>query len=148
VPQLAVDDLCGAVFNPVAGTVTPDLVVQGCARDAAHLGARVEQSCAVERVLVENGRVAGVETARGRIATDCVVLTAGVWSRELAATAGGGPPPGARGRRRAGAPPPPRARAPVHARDRRSAGLPEAAATYGRLQQLLLLPPQGRGDPL
>src|SRR5262245_30368693 len=59
VPQLVVDDLCGAIFNPVAGTVTPDLVVQGCARRAAQLGARVEQSSAVERILVENGRVAG-----------------------------------------------------------------------------------------
>ena len=87
VPQLAVDDLCGAVFNPVAGTVTPDLVVQGCARQAARLGARVEQSCAVERILVEEGRVVGVETVRGRIETDRVVFTAGVWSRELAATA-------------------------------------------------------------
>src|SRR5439155_2882364 len=47
VPELAVDDLCGAVFNPVAGVVTPDLVVQGCARRAAELGARVEQSGAV-----------------------------------------------------------------------------------------------------
>src|SRR5919197_957794 len=62
VPQLAVEDLCGAVFNPVAGIVTPDFVVQGCARRAARLGARVEQSCAVERILVERGRVAGVET--------------------------------------------------------------------------------------
>jgi sarcosine oxidase, subunit beta len=88
VPQLAVDDLCGAVFNPVAGTVTPDLVVQSCVRQAARLGARVEQGCAVERILVEGGRVTGVETARGRIDTDRVVLTAGVWSRELAATAG------------------------------------------------------------
>ena len=86
VPQLAVEDLCGAVFNPVAGTVTPDLVVQGCARLAARLGARVEQSSAVERILVEGGSVAGVETVRGRIDTDCVVLTAGVWSRALAAT--------------------------------------------------------------
>src|SRR5262245_61477533 len=83
VPQLAVDDLCGAGFNPVAGTVTPDLVVQGCAERAAGRGARVEA-----RILLEGGRVAGVETARGRIATACVVLTAGVWSRELAATAG------------------------------------------------------------
>src|SRR5262249_34376151 len=33
-------------------------------------------------------RVNGVETSRGRIETDCVMLTAGVWSRELAATAG------------------------------------------------------------
>jgi sarcosine oxidase subunit beta len=88
VPQLAVDDLCGAVFNPLAGFVTPDLVVQGCARQAARLGARVEQSCAVEGIVVEGGRVIGVETARGRIETECVVLTAGVWSRELAATAG------------------------------------------------------------
>jgi sarcosine oxidase subunit beta len=88
VPQLAVDDLCGAVFNPVAGFVTPDLVVQGCARQAARLGARVEQSRPAERILVEDGRVTAVQTTRGRVETDCVVLTAGVWSRQLAATAG------------------------------------------------------------
>src|SRR5262249_8725186 len=88
VPQLAVDDLHGAVFNPVAGFVTPDLVVQGCARQASRRGARVEQSCAAERIVVEHGRVTGVQTANGRVETECVVLTAGVWSRELAATAG------------------------------------------------------------
>ena len=52
VPKLAVDDLRAAVFNPIAGFVTPDLVVQGCAREAARLGARVEQSCAAERIVV------------------------------------------------------------------------------------------------
>ena len=88
VPQLAIDDLCGGVFNSLAGVVTPDLVVQGCARRAARLGARVEQSREVERIVVERDRVTGVETRRGRIETGCVVLTAGVWSRELAATAG------------------------------------------------------------
>jgi glycine/D-amino acid oxidase-like deaminating enzyme len=88
VPQLAIDDLCGAVFNPVAGVVTPDLVVQGCARQAVRLGAHVEQSCAAERIVVEEGRVTGVQTARGHVATQCIILTAGVWSRELAATAG------------------------------------------------------------
>jgi glycine/D-amino acid oxidase-like deaminating enzyme len=88
VPQLAVDDLRGAVFNPLAGLVTPDSVVQGCARLAVRHGARLEQSHAVERIVVEGGRVTGVETRLGRIETDCVVLTAGVWSRELALTAG------------------------------------------------------------
>jgi sarcosine oxidase subunit beta len=88
VPQLAVEDLYGAVFNPLAGTVTPDLVVQGCARRAVRLGARVEQSCPVERIVVEGARVTGVETKRGRIDADRVVLTAGVWSRHLAARAG------------------------------------------------------------
>jgi glycine/D-amino acid oxidase-like deaminating enzyme len=88
VPQLAIDDLCAAVFNALAGIVTPDLVVQGCARRAVELGARVEQSCTAERIVVDGGRVTGVETSRGRIETDCVILSAGVWSRELAATAG------------------------------------------------------------
>jgi sarcosine oxidase subunit beta len=88
VPQLAIEALCGAIFNPVAGIVTQDLVVQSCTRRAAALGARVEQSCAVERIVVEGGLVTGVETRRGRIETDCVILTAGVWSREVAATAG------------------------------------------------------------
>jgi sarcosine oxidase subunit beta len=88
VPQLATDGLVGAAFCPVAGTVTPDLVVQGYTRRAVERGAHVEQSCAVARIRVEDGRVSGVETARGWIGTDRVILTAGVWSRELAATCG------------------------------------------------------------
>ena len=34
------------------------------------------------------GRIAGVETARGRIATDTVVCCAGMWSKEVGALAG------------------------------------------------------------
>jgi glycine/D-amino acid oxidase-like deaminating enzyme len=88
VPQLSTEALVGAVFNPVAGTVTPDLVVQGYVRRAGERGAQIEQSCPVTGILVDRGRVTGVESARGRIATDRIVLTAGVWSRELAASAG------------------------------------------------------------
>ena len=83
VPQLDAGGLVGAAFDARAGTVTPDLVVQGYARRAAERGAHVEQSCAATRILAEGGRVAGVETARGTIATERVVLAAGVWSREL-----------------------------------------------------------------
>ena len=88
VPQLETDGLVGAAFCPVAGTVTPDLVVQGYARRAVERGAHIEQSCAVTRILVDDGRVSGLETARGTIETGRVILTAGVWSRELAATCG------------------------------------------------------------
>lgn len=88
VPQLATEGLVGAAFCPVAGTVTPDLVVQGYVRRAAERGAHVEQSCAVTRILADAGRVTGVETDRGSIETERVVLTAGVWSGELAATCG------------------------------------------------------------
>jgi sarcosine oxidase subunit beta len=88
VPQLAVDDVVAAAFCPVAGYVTPDLVVQGYARRAAELGARIAQTCAAERIVVEGGRVVGVETPRGEVATGRVILAAGVWSDALAATAG------------------------------------------------------------
>jgi sarcosine oxidase subunit beta len=83
VPQLDVDGLVAAAFDGRAGYVTPDLVVQGYARRAAERGAHVEQSCAATRILTRGGRVAGVETARGTIETERVVLAAGVWSREL-----------------------------------------------------------------
>jgi sarcosine oxidase subunit beta len=88
VPQLAVDDVLAAAFCPTAGYVTPELVVQEYARRAADRGARIEQSRAVTRILVRDGRVSGVETPRGTITTERVIVTAGVWSGELAATAG------------------------------------------------------------
>jgi sarcosine oxidase subunit beta len=83
VPQLDVEGLVAAAFDERAGYVTPDLVVQGYARRAAERGAHVEQSCAATRILTSHGRVTGVETGRGTIATERVVLAAGVWSREL-----------------------------------------------------------------
>jgi sarcosine oxidase subunit beta len=83
VPQLAVDDLVAAAFDARAGYVTPDLVVQGYARHAAERGAHIEQSCAATRIVAEHGRVTAVETTRGTIATDRVILTAGVWSSDL-----------------------------------------------------------------
>lgn len=83
VPKLDADGLVAAAFDERAGYVTPDLVVQGYARHAAEGGAHIEQSCAVTRILTDDGRVTGVETERGTIATEHVVLAAGVWSREL-----------------------------------------------------------------
>jgi sarcosine oxidase subunit beta len=83
VPQLDVEGLVAAAFDERAGYVTPDLVVQGYARHAAAGGAHIEQSCAATRIVTDGGRVTGVETARGTIATERVILTAGVWSSEL-----------------------------------------------------------------
>jgi sarcosine oxidase subunit beta len=85
VPQLAVDDLVGATFCARDGYATPEAVVQGYAKAS---GARVLQGCTVTGIDVRDGRITGVETTRGRIATDTVVCTAGVWSREVAAFAG------------------------------------------------------------
>jgi sarcosine oxidase, subunit beta len=83
VPQLDVGGIAAAAFDARAGYVTPDLVVQGYARRAAGGGAHIEQSCAATRVVTDGGRVTGVETARGTIATERVILTAGAWSNDL-----------------------------------------------------------------
>lgn len=88
VPGLAVEDVRAATFCPIDGYATPEAVVHGYAAAAARLGARVVQGCRVERIVVEGGRVAAVETERGRVETGRVVCAAGVWSGELARTAG------------------------------------------------------------
>jgi sarcosine oxidase subunit beta len=88
VPAVVTDDLVGATFCPLDGYATPEAAVQGYAQGAARLGARIVQGCEATRIAVDGGRLTGVETVRGRIAADRVVLTAGVWSKALGRTAG------------------------------------------------------------
>ncbi len=83
VPQLATEGLVGATFCARDGTCTPEALVHAYAR-----GIDVRQGCPVERIVVRDGRIQAVETSRGRIATTCVVCCAGVWSPEIARTAG------------------------------------------------------------
>lgn len=88
VPGLRVDDLAAATFCPVDGYATPEAVVQGYASAAIAGGATVVQGCRVDSVEVTGGRVTGVATAQGRVATGRVVCAAGIWTKELAAAAG------------------------------------------------------------
>jgi glycine/D-amino acid oxidase-like deaminating enzyme len=88
VPGLNVDGVLAATFCPIDGYATPEGAVQSYASAAAELGASIVQGCSATSIVVDRERVIGVETSLGRIACNRVVLTAGVWSRELAATAG------------------------------------------------------------
>jgi sarcosine oxidase subunit beta len=88
VPGTSPDGLAAATFCPIDGLATPESVVQGYVTAARGLGARVRQGCAVEAITVEAGRVTGVRTTAGDIATGTVVLAAGVWSADLGRTAG------------------------------------------------------------
>lgn len=88
VPQLHVADLAGATYCRLDGHATPEAVVQGYAQRATQLGVTLVQGCAAERIGTRHGRVISVDTSAGRIDTPTVICAAGVWSRELAATAG------------------------------------------------------------
>jgi sarcosine oxidase, subunit beta len=88
VPGLELDGVLAATYCPIDGYATPEAAVQGYAAAASTLGASIVQACAASRILVEGGKVSGVEMDQGTIATRRVILTAGVWSKELARTAG------------------------------------------------------------
>ena len=88
IPQLRVDDIAGATFCPIDGYATPESVLHGYVTAARSTGARVVQGCKVEQLLTDGNRISGVRTSIGDISTPTVVLTAGVWSVEVAASVG------------------------------------------------------------
>lgn len=88
VPSLSTTDVVAATFNPDDGTLFPWPVVHGVASWLRRHGVPIELNAAVTGFRRLTGRVAAVGTQRGEIEADHVVLAAGAWSRDLAATAG------------------------------------------------------------
>ena len=87
-PLLNIDDLVGALFIPRDGVTSPVDTTMALAKGARAAGARIVQGTAVTGVVVEDGRAVGVDTEAGRVEAETVVLAAGIWTRQLAATAG------------------------------------------------------------
>jgi sarcosine oxidase, subunit beta len=78
----------GALYHPPGGIVRHDAVVWGYARAADTLGAHLHQRTEVTGIDVEHGRVTGVRTNRGRIATPVVVNSTAGWSTLVCDMAG------------------------------------------------------------
>jgi glycine/D-amino acid oxidase-like deaminating enzyme len=83
VPQVDPEGLLAATFCELDGYVTPEEIVQWYAR-----GTDVRQSCELKGIDVDGGRIVGVQTTQGSIATETVVCCAGAWSNEVGAMAG------------------------------------------------------------
>jgi glycine cleavage system aminomethyltransferase T/glycine/D-amino acid oxidase-like deaminating enzyme len=83
-PLLRVDDVLGGQFVPSNGQVNPLDVTSALIKGARLLGARAIENAHVDEVLVRDGRVIGVRTARGDIACDRVLLAGGMWSHRFA----------------------------------------------------------------
>ena len=78
-------DLAGGVHFPDDAHLTPDRFVRGLARVAEGLGVHVLTHTEVLGFTRRGGRIATVETTRGDLAADQVVLAAGSWSGHVAA---------------------------------------------------------------
>ena len=87
-PLMQIDDVVGAIWYPQDGKCNPIDTCMALAKGARVGGARIIENTKVDRILVENGRAVGVETAAGVVHAEIVVNCAGIWARELGRTVG------------------------------------------------------------
>ncbi|MBM3266792.1 MAG: FAD-binding oxidoreductase [Candidatus Sericytochromatia bacterium] len=88
VPELRVDDLVGATFCANDGIGDPHEFLQGYLKRNRDLGVRVVNRRPVTGLRIEGGRIAGVETPDGPVATPVVVNAAGAWASQIGRMAG------------------------------------------------------------
>jgi glycine/D-amino acid oxidase-like deaminating enzyme len=70
----------GAMYTASDGRAEPHKATPAIARAATRQGARVLTGCAVRGLETSAGRVSGVVTEHGRVATSAVLCAAGAWS--------------------------------------------------------------------
>jgi sarcosine oxidase subunit beta len=80
--------IVGGFIQPRAGIARHDAVVWGYARGASALGVDILQGCEVLGFDLADGRVRGVQTSRGRITADRIVMSVAGHSSVLARLAG------------------------------------------------------------
>lgn len=87
-PHVDPSDVIGGFFTASEGRADPYNVAMSLSAGARAMGVRVIQGVPVTGITQANGRVTGVETARGSIEAEYVVNCAGMWARQLGAMAG------------------------------------------------------------
>jgi sarcosine oxidase subunit beta len=87
-PSLRLDGYAGATFCPTDGVGPPADAAYALAGRARELGVTIVEGTGMTNITAANGRVAAVETTRGRIATPMVVNAAGPWAAEVGRLAG------------------------------------------------------------
>jgi methylglutamate dehydrogenase subunit A len=78
----------GAIHQPRAGTVRHDAVAWGYARAASQLGVHIIENCEVTGMVIDGGKITGVETSRGRISAGKVGVAVAGHSSQVMKMAG------------------------------------------------------------
>ena len=79
-PALVIDDVQSGLFVPSNGQVNPLDVTIALSKGARQKGAQVFEGTKVERLEIRDGKVVGVVTDKGIIATDQVLISGGTVS--------------------------------------------------------------------
>lgn len=87
-PRVFHEDVAFGAYDPDGGYADPALAATSFADAARRLGVEVLQRTTVTALRLEGGRITGVATDKGDIASGIVVNAAGPWGAKLAAQAG------------------------------------------------------------
>lgn len=87
-PLASADGVLAALHVPEDGTLNPGIATVALAQLAVEGGAAIREGARVQCLTTAAGRVTGVQTDQGEVTADRVVLACGLWTRDLAATAG------------------------------------------------------------
>ena len=82
-PLLALDDVALVGWEPNSGYADPYLTTTSFVRAARAKGAVVKSDCAVDGLIVDGGKVAGLRTDQGEIRAPMVVCAIGPWTRAV-----------------------------------------------------------------
>ncbi|MGE4409782.1 MAG: NAD(P)/FAD-dependent oxidoreductase [Sphingobium sp.] len=73
----------GGIYTPSDGRAEPTLAPSAIAVAAIRKGAVIVENCAVRTLSLTGGKISGVETEKGEIRCDQVLLAGGLWSRRF-----------------------------------------------------------------
>jgi sarcosine oxidase subunit beta len=79
-PKMCLDDVLAGSFNPRDGLVDPNGVVIGYISAAQRLGIKALTSSPVSKIIVQSGKVIGVEIAQQKVFSPIDVDATGAWS--------------------------------------------------------------------
>ncbi len=82
-PVINDEDILGGVYMPEDGQADPVGVTNVLAKAAKMEGAQIFEKTPVEKILVKNKKIVGVQTKFGKIDCEYVVLATGMWSRQI-----------------------------------------------------------------
>lgn len=87
-PIASTDGVLAGLHFATDGHVNPGYAALAMAMLAHEAGVSIREGVTVTGIVHEHGRATGVETEQGTVLADRVVIAGGLWSRDLAATAG------------------------------------------------------------
>ena len=82
-PVINDEDILGGVYMPEDGQADPVGVTNVLAKAAKMEGAQIFEKTPVEKILVKDKKIVGVQTKFGKIDCEYVVIATGMWSRQI-----------------------------------------------------------------